>query len=99
MVKRKNRQNQNFEYEKFAGLNLPLELTDEEREIAIMQVDSAKPMDNIYLWRIKEVLFLLKDTIVNFFLSSLYWVVQKQIKSGVLFILILFVISFLLVLL
>lgn len=63
----KNDRNKYFEYEEWAGLDLPLELTEEEREIAKMLVDSAKPIENIYLWRIKIFIFSLRDKLVEVF--------------------------------
>ncbi len=46
--------NDEDEYEELTDLDLPLELTEEEREICKMIVDSAKPIKNYSLWKIKR---------------------------------------------
>ena len=61
--------NKDFEYEEWAGLDLPLEMTEEESEIAKMLVDSAKPIENIYLWRTRIFISSLIDKFLEVFVN------------------------------
>ena len=93
-----NRDKDEFEYEEFAGLDLPLELTDEEREICKKLVDSAKPISqNYWLWKIERWIFIYQNKLRESFHSACEFVAKRQILSFILCFVCLMIIGFLLV--
>lgn len=67
MNKKHHTNQKSDEYKEFEGLNLFLELTEEEREIAKMLVANTKPIGNKYFWRIKYFILAIKDELDKFF--------------------------------
>ena len=98
--KHNNLDKDDFEYEEFAGLDLPLELTDEEREICQKLVDSAKPATRSYwfFWQIKRSIFNYQNKLRQCFNSVSDFVAKRQIVSFVVCFVFLMIIGFLIVL-